>query len=336
MSVSLSPAVRTGSPMGTIEFEEIARFAAVMMWRSGPDKEFDWFNQPWIDFVGRPIEQELGHGWAERVHPDDHGRWVEIYAASFDAHEPFSMEYRLLRHDGEYRWLLNNAAPFFREGRFGGYVGSCVDITTQKQHEAGRHVMMLELDHRVKNTLATVQSMAAQSFHGRQARDAYAVFTSRLVALARAHDVLSRRKWQDAPLHEVLGEAVRPHLRLGEALEASGPDVLLSAKAALVLSTMFHELGANAASAGALSIPAGRVLVSWAVSSDVTPALILNWEEHGGPAVSPPVRQGFGIRLTRQLGQELHGDARLDFASSGLVFTLRAPLPNVVASSMSG
>jgi len=110
-------------------FKELADNAPVMIWRSGRDKLCDWFNKPWLDFVGRTMEQELGNGWAENVHPDDFERCLNIYVTSFDVRERFSMIYRLRRSDGVYREILDNGAPFYRGGIFAGYFGSCIDVT---------------------------------------------------------------------------------------------------------------------------------------------------------------------------------------------------------------
>jgi PAS domain S-box-containing protein len=105
----------------------------VLIWTSGTDALCDWFNQPWLAFTGRPMEAELGNGWAERVHPDDLDRCLAIYLGAFHAREPFAMEYRLQRHDGAYRWLLDNALPrFAADGTFVGYIGTCVDVTDQR------------------------------------------------------------------------------------------------------------------------------------------------------------------------------------------------------------
>jgi two-component system, sensor histidine kinase PdtaS len=92
-------------------FRVLADNAPVMIWRSGSDKLCDWFNHPWLQFTGRTMEQELGNGWTEGIHPDDAARCLSIYVAAFDAREEFSMEYRLRRHDGAYRWILGNRAP---------------------------------------------------------------------------------------------------------------------------------------------------------------------------------------------------------------------------------
>src|SRR5262249_22658145 len=117
-------------------FKELADNAPVMIWRSGRDKLCDWFNKPWLDFVGRTMEQELGNGWAENVHPDDFERCLNIYVTSFDVRERFSMIYRLRRSDGVYREILDNGAPFYRGGIFAGYFGSCIDVTDLRELQA--------------------------------------------------------------------------------------------------------------------------------------------------------------------------------------------------------
>jgi PAS domain S-box-containing protein len=117
-------------------FRELADNAPVMVWRSGPDKLCDWFNKPWLDFVGRTMQQELGNGWAEGVHPEDLDRCLKTYIGAFDARQPFSMMYRLRRADGVYRQILDNGAPFYRAGAFAGYFGSCIDVTDQQEAEA--------------------------------------------------------------------------------------------------------------------------------------------------------------------------------------------------------
>jgi PAS domain S-box-containing protein len=103
---------------------------------SGADKLCTWFNKPWLDFTGRQMERELGDGWTENVHADDYDRCLKTYATAFDERQPFSMEYRLKRHDGEYRWLLDNGVPLYgTEGDFAGYIGSCIDITERRNAE---------------------------------------------------------------------------------------------------------------------------------------------------------------------------------------------------------
>lgn len=116
-------------------FRLVANTAPVMIWMSGPDKLCTFFNQGWLDFTGRTLEDELGNGWASGVHPDDLNRCFETYSASFDARVDFQMEYRLRRHDGQYRWITDVGVPRFAEGSFQGYIGSCIDITDRKHSE---------------------------------------------------------------------------------------------------------------------------------------------------------------------------------------------------------
>jgi PAS domain S-box-containing protein len=114
-------------------FRIIADAAPVLIWRAGTDKLCYWFNQVWLDFTGRSMEQEMGNGWAEGVHPDDFKNCLAIYVEQFDARKPFRMEYRLKRHDGEYRWILDSGVPIHdAKNNFIGYIGSCIDINDRK------------------------------------------------------------------------------------------------------------------------------------------------------------------------------------------------------------
>ncbi len=112
----------------------------LMLWTAQPDLSCDYVSRPWLDFTGFTPEQALGHGWSRAVHPEDLARWLDAYVRGFDAHEPFALEYRLRRHDGEYRWVLDRAAPRCRDAPFAGFAGICVDIdeTKRAQHDLGR------------------------------------------------------------------------------------------------------------------------------------------------------------------------------------------------------
>jgi PAS domain S-box-containing protein len=117
-------------------FRLVADTAPALIWMSGPDKLRNYFNQPWLEFTGRPLEAELGNGWSEGVHPEDLKNCLDIYTRAFDLRKPFKMQYRLRRHDGEYRWVLDTGVPRWDlDGSFAGYIGSCVDLTEGKLAE---------------------------------------------------------------------------------------------------------------------------------------------------------------------------------------------------------
>ncbi|HBJ83361.1 MAG TPA: hypothetical protein DDZ88_05700 [Verrucomicrobiales bacterium] len=134
-------------------FSAIMDSVPVLVWVSDTKKFRTWFNKPWLEFVGRTLEQELGNGWVENVHPDDLDRCLTIYTTSFDEREPFEMTYRLLRHDGECRWLLDKGIPLHDEDqKFTGYIGSCVDITDRKLAETALRTKEAQLWLIMENT----------------------------------------------------------------------------------------------------------------------------------------------------------------------------------------
>ena len=149
-------------------FRAMADSAPVLIWLLGLDKGCTWFNAPWLEFTGRTQEQERGGGWAQGVHPDDLPRCLDTYVSSFDRRESFTMEYRLRRHDGEYRWLLDSGVVRRDEaGHFAGYVGSCIDITDRKELERELEGLNASLEERVRQSIAEVrfrdQLLIAQS-----------------------------------------------------------------------------------------------------------------------------------------------------------------------------
>ncbi|MDE3220912.1 MAG: PAS domain S-box protein [Nitrospirota bacterium] len=143
-------------------FRLMADAAPVMIWMSGPDKRCVYFNKRWLEFAGRPIERELGDGWAENMHPDDLGRCLEIYSDAFDARKDFNMEYRLRRSDGEYRWIWDIGVPRFgTSGHFAGYIGSCIDITDRQRAKSS----LREMSGRLIQAQEKERSRVARELH---------------------------------------------------------------------------------------------------------------------------------------------------------------------------
>jgi two-component sensor histidine kinase len=201
----------------------------------------------------------------------------------------------------------------------------------QNERRAAEHQKLLidELNHRVKNTLATVQSIATQTLRTAETtEDAREALEKRLLALSRAHDVLTRESWEGANLREVVSRAIEPYQDRGEnRLHIRGPDVRLTPRMALALAMALHELATNAVKYGALSNKFGTVEISWTVQNGAAPPrLNLRWVEAGGPPVQTPQRRGFGSRLVqRSLAQDLNGQVDIIFAQSGVVCSVDAP-----------
>jgi two-component sensor histidine kinase len=199
-----------------------------------------------------------------------------------------------------------------------------------KEREAADKLQKLILDemhHRIKNTLATVSAIASQSLrtatnlqHGQQAIE------GRLVALGRAHDLLMQASWANASLVETVRGATEPYDSQGVGhFSIDGPDIGITSGAVIALAMTFNELCTNTTKFGALSVPAGRVDIVWTVDSD-TERLRLTWTEKGGPVVTQPTRQSFGTRMMGSLGLQLNGQVLLAYEPSGFTYTLDVPL----------
>jgi len=208
-----------GAPRELLEsetrFRTMADHAPVLLWMAGTDGLCNFFNQRWLDFTGRKLEQEIGSGWAGGVHPEDFQRCMATYLESFVARRSFSMEYRLRRHDGTYRWVLDQGAPRFEQsGHFAGFIGSCTDITEQRLARDAlgrqaleledrvrertaiaeeREVLLREVHHRVKNDLQLISSLL--SMQARRLTDADSVLAltdcqSRVQTIALIHEYM--------------------------------------------------------------------------------------------------------------------------------------------------
>ena len=198
------------------------------------------------------------------------------------------------------------------------------DVTDLRNAEEHRELLINELSHRVKNTLAMVQAIAAQTFRGVNA-SVRADFDQRLVTLSSVHNLLTDENWGSAELHDVVRASLRPHFG-GERvrLAYSGPDLRLKPRSAVAMSMALHELGTNALKYGALSNDARRVTLDWKAEDG---RFRFRWEESGGPSTMPPTRTGFGSRMIeRGLSSELQGDVQIDYRPEGVVCTIDSPL----------
>jgi PAS domain S-box-containing protein len=310
-------------------FRHTADAAPVMIWISGVDKLYTWFNRPWLDFVGRSMEHELGNGWSENVHPDDFDRCLQTHVDAFDARESFSMEYRLRRHDGEYRWVLDTGIPLWEPpGVFAGYIGTSIDITERKQTEDQKSLLVSELDHRVKNTLACVAAIAEQTRASSNSMDEFLdVLRGRIRSLANTHALLSLNRWRGVDLAELVRGELAPCMRDGNTV-IDGPAVDVSAESVQTVAIVLHELTTNAAKYGALSSRSGLISVRWHWQTNGGPrdGLVLEWCEAGGPPLVAPCAPGYGTSVIRELiPYELGGAVDYVLAAGGARCELQIP-----------
>ncbi|WP_297511797.1 PAS domain-containing protein [uncultured Caulobacter sp.] len=279
--------------------------------------------------AGEPVDIETAFSL---IHPGDEARVREATRQAMDpaVRADYAVEFRATgRDDHVERWLAVKGKVFFGDdGRAHRFVGAVVNITDRKRAELHLRLLVNELNHRVKNSLATIQAIASQSFNGQRSMDeAREAFSNRVVALAEAHDLLTRENWEGADLQDVVDRVATLHGGV-DRFTLSGPSVRLSPKTALSLSMALHELATNAMKYGALSTPEGEVAIAWALAPDAGPVrLDLTWTERGGPPVAAPSDRGFGSRLIeRGLAAELSGSATIDFQPEGVVCRIRALL----------
>jgi PAS domain S-box-containing protein len=281
---------------------------------------------PEVAALGVPLGHYVGF-----IHPDDAPAVQAEVDRLYAAGDTFVHEHRIIRPDGALRWVIARGRLARDDaGRPARFVGASVDITDRKLAEDRQRLLMEELAHRVKNTLTVVQAIVMQTLRGSGASpEARETLATRLLALSRAHDLLMQGSWSAASLLAIVESTVTLHAH-GEAgrFRIDGPDILLGARSAMSLALVLHELATNAVKYGALSLPEGQVLILWEnAEAEGQDFLRFRWEEVGGPTVVPPARQGFGTRLIeRSFGQSLGVRIGLDYAETGVMFTLEAPL----------
>jgi PAS domain S-box-containing protein len=274
------------------------------------------------DLIGKTLEFSLPSS-----NPEARAYLAEVILSNYSVAGVESVEQDA---SGNRKHFDNSMAGIIEDGQLKRLWGIQRDITDRKQAEEQRTLLIHELNHRVKNTLATVQSIASQTLRNAPTmRDAKEALEGRLIALARAHDVLTRESWEGAELKDIVGQAIAPYTSRDEnRFHVSGPEIRLSPRMALALAMALQELATNAVKYGALANATGEIRITWDVEPALPkPRIHLRWEESGGPPVRPPNRRGFGSRLIeRSLSQDLNGIARIEFRPTGIVCTVDAPL----------
>jgi PAS domain S-box-containing protein len=276
------------------------------------------------------------------VHPEDRDevRWRKQQILRSEGQ--YQLTYRIRRPDGEVRWVMDRGqVERDAEGRALRVVGVLVDITDLKAAEQRQRLLFDELNHRVKNTLAIVQSLVQHTLSSKpDPKEFERAFGERLRSLSQAHDLLAQTAWQGASLHKVAAAVLEPFAGQGR-IDIQGEAVDLPANITITLALMLNELATNAAKYGALSSSVGTVAMAWTVApAGDGLAVDLTWREQGGPPVVKPERRGFGSRLLAASAQQIKGELEIDFAPTGLVarlaFTVPKPSPERQWSARTG
>ncbi|MDQ0463283.1 PAS domain S-box-containing protein [Caulobacter ginsengisoli] len=308
-------------------FRLLAENAPVNLWMSDPEGRIVYLNRQQRAFWGA-AEDLAGFKWAERVLDEDRQALYADYDLALENRAAFTVEARYWRVDGEVRTLRTEANPRFdAAGNFLGMIGVNIDTTDERRAALHQRLLTDELNHRVKNTLATVQSLAAQTLRAySDPGEAQAMLEGRLMALSAAHNILNRENWEAADLADVVAEALHAFDTPGiDRFHTEGPSARVAPQTALAVAMVLHELCTNSMKYGALSQDGGRVSVAWG-PGEGDGVLALRWAETGGPPVRPPSRRGFGSRLLAGLASELGAAAAVDYRPGGVVCALRVPL----------
>jgi PAS domain S-box-containing protein len=310
--------------------------AAVGVMHADLDGRWTMVNRRLAEILGYDSPEELiGKTYLEVTHPEDRAAGHALVEALDRGRIPYAQrEKRYLRKDGSCVWV-NVSVSVVRDAASGAprhRVAVVQDISEQRRARERQAMLVNELNHRVKNTLAAVQTIVAQGLRGAGVDgDVRKGIDSRLIALARSHDLMTREHWRSARLADLVAIALDPYRSAADQPPRhglDGPEVRLPPNLVLALGLAFHELATNAAKYGALSKEGGHVEVRWSLAAEgAARRLKLCWREAGGPPVHPPQRKGFGTRLLeRGLSHELEAAVHLDYRPAGLVCKIDIPI----------
>ncbi len=284
------------------------------------------------ELIGLAERDTTVAAWFARIHPEDRATVEAELQEIQRVGGTFDQEYRIVLPQGEVRFIHGTGAvQVGRVGQPRRSAGLVRDVTEQRQWAQSQELLIGELNHRVKNMLAVVQSIADQTQRSAASPAEFVTaFEQRLQALARAHRLLTERNWQGAALRELAEETLQSLVEgTSQQIVIDGPPIDLSANATITLAMVLNELGTNALKHGALSAPRGTVRLRWRVvaANDGGRRLILDWLEHGGPWVGEPARKGFGTTMLKKgVAWELEGSVHLDYRKEGLVCTMEFPI----------
>jgi two-component system CheB/CheR fusion protein len=282
---------------------------------------------PAVTHIFSLIPTDRGRPLTNIAHHLDYAELPQDIQQVFATRQP--IERRVNRRDGAAHYIMRALPYWTGSNRIEGATVTFSDVTSLAQAEEQLRVMVAELNHRVKNMLTVIVSIAGQTLKRSADAETFAkTFLDRLHGMARSHDLLSREQWSEISLRDVVVQEIEPYrLGRGDRVVIEGPPVPLTPKRALSLGMIIHELGTNSVKYGSLSAADGSLEVTWALERRSENSLVLDWLERGGPPVAKSPPHGFGlILIEREVGQSLGGKAQIEFAEHGLRVNLRIPL----------
>jgi PAS domain S-box-containing protein len=310
-------------------FRLMSEHAPVMIWMSKPDGSCLHLNRMLREFWDVDEDAVDAFDWRVCIHPDDVDYVTHTLVDALAARRNVTLEARYRKAGEGFRVLFTDARPRFSQGgEFLGMIGVNVDIDERKASEAQRELLLAELNHRVKNTLAVVQGLAHQTFKDVAVTEpACKAFEGRLFALSTAHDLLTQANWESTSLADLAADTLQVRRGNEPRVTLAGQHVLLQPKQTLAIGMALHELYTNAVKYGALAGANGRVSLTWTVSGAKERHLNLIWQEECDGEIQPPVRRGFGSRLIASVVEhDLGGSAKVEFRPRGLSCVLDVPL----------
>ncbi|WP_241557246.1 PAS domain S-box protein [Croceibacterium ferulae] len=295
-----------------------------LAWIAAADGQIEWYNRQWYEFGGIDADANRPFRGRDLLHPDHYADVSEGFDRAIQRQEPWEGTFQLRAADGSYRWFLGRSHPIRdAAGRLVNWVGTNTDITDQREQAEQIRLLLMEVNHRSKNMLSTVQALARRTAVGQT--DFIARFEDRVRSLAVNQDILVRRAWRDVPVAELVGSQLAfLQGAPGEVTIGGAPCAALIPRAAEVVGMALHELATNSLKYGALSIEGGQVAIGWRCPPDHD-GFHIWWHESGGPPVAEPGRKGFGTTLIRDVPQHnLHAAVTLDYAPAGVRWSLAA------------
>ena len=312
---------------------ETTRMAMLFTDASRSNNPIIFVNDSFLDLTGYNREDVLGKSFNFLLEEEGDTEAARQIALEFAGRSKGATEVFYHRKKGPPFWVAIFASPVRdASGKVVQHFTSFIDLSVQKEERARLGMLIDELNHRVKNTLATVRSIVSQGLRSSIDLDEVkAAIEARLFALSSSHDLLSRESWHSAGLHDLVQEATRPFSAAADGRErfvVTGDDVRLPPNRTLAIGIALHELATNAVKYGALSNDLGQVRISWETAlSESTNRLLIRWEETGGPTVTQPLRRGFGTRvIERGLTHELGAATALEYRPAGLLCTIDMPV----------